>query len=191
MTKGRKVVEESNKRKELTLQILKGIGLAGLVITTLAFPGIAILAKMFEDRSGFRGRRARRAFHDLRRSGSIGTKKSSDGVKIILTDKGKKKLERLELKHLTIPKPQIWDGQWRLVMFDVPEPVSWSRNRIRSILKHLGFISIQKSVFIHPYPCVDVIDFLRSYYRLRSGELYIFESKVLEGEKELRKYFKI
>jgi len=187
----RKKSTDNSRKKEITLEVLKGIGIVGLALSSMVFPGVAILGKLFEEETGYKGRRYRRAFHDLRREGSIRVVRQKQKLKLILTDKGIKRLSKLSIHALNIKKPKSWDGKWRMVMFDVPEQMRWSRNQIRNILKRLRFEAIQKSVFIHPYPCEDTINFLRTYYKLRPGEFYIFEAKVLEGENVLREHFKL
>jgi len=62
---------------------------------------------------------------------------------------------------------------------------------IRSKFRKLGLLRLQKSVFINPHPCEDAIFYIRDYYELEPGELYIFESKVLEGEEKLISFFNL
>ncbi|PIR97679.1 MAG: hypothetical protein COT91_00145 [Candidatus Doudnabacteria bacterium CG10_big_fil_rev_8_21_14_0_10_41_10] len=76
-------------------------------------------------------------------------------------------------------------------MFDIPESSRGARDFIRRKLLGLGFATVHKSIYISPYPCEEAVNFLRNSYSLAPGQLYIFESKVLEGEKVLRKYFKL
>ena len=45
-----------------------------------------------------------------------------------------------------------WDGQWRLVLFDVPEGHNAERERLRRYLREQGFGYLQNSVWITPDP---------------------------------------
>ncbi len=45
-----------------------------------------------------------------------------------------------------------WDGQWRLVLFDVPQSKSAMRERLRRTLHRLRFGWLQNSVWISPDP---------------------------------------
>jgi phenylacetic acid degradation operon negative regulatory protein len=121
----------------------------------------------------------------------VKVEKKKNVVKLILTDKGQRQALRYRISDLKIIKPSRWDGLWRLVMFDVPEHWHSRRDLVRNKLIKLGFLLVQKSVYIHPYPCTEAIDVLREHYKLAPGQLYIFESKVLEGEATLRKHFKL
>src|SRR5207249_465239 len=45
-----------------------------------------------------------------------------------------------------------WDGQWRLVLFDVPTKQNTQRDRLRRYLRDKGFGYLQNSVWINPDP---------------------------------------
>jgi phenylacetic acid degradation operon negative regulatory protein len=47
---------------------------------------------------------------------------------------------------------RLWDGQWRMVLFDLPEVRSADRARLRRFLKHHRFGYLQNSVWITPDP---------------------------------------
>lgn len=45
-----------------------------------------------------------------------------------------------------------WDRQWRLAVYDIQETQKSLRARLRRELKNLGFIYLQKSVWVTPFP---------------------------------------
>lgn len=45
-----------------------------------------------------------------------------------------------------------WDGYWRMVVYDIKESEKKLRSRLRSFLKHIGLLYIQKSVWITAFP---------------------------------------
>ncbi len=47
---------------------------------------------------------------------------------------------------------RLWDGRWRLVLFDVPNSQNAHRNRLRQYLRHKGFGYLQNSVWVTPDP---------------------------------------
>lgn len=55
---------------------------------------------------------------------------------------------------------QDWDGQWRVVVFDIPEKYRDVRDDFRRLLKKLGFALWQRSVWISPF---DVVTELNAY----------------------------
>jgi hypothetical protein len=48
-----------------------------------------------------------------------------------------------------------WDGQWRLVLFDVPTGQNSQRERLRRYLREKGFGYVQNSVWITPDPLTE------------------------------------
>jgi len=104
-----------------------------------------------------------------------------------LTAKGE--LERLVLK-MNVQKQEKWDGRWRMVIFDIPEGSRDRRDQLRALLKRQGFIKLQASVFVNPYPLNrEALDFLK----LSGLMAYIRIAKIEEfdDEKDLKKKFKL
>src|SRR5438093_2504517 len=54
-----------------------------------------------------------------------------------------------------------WDGQWRMVLFDVPTRQNAQRERLRRYLRHKGFGYLQNSVWITPDPLPEERQILR------------------------------
>lgn len=52
-------------------------------------------------------------------------------------------------------KSKIWDGKWRIVVFDIPEIQKKMRNFFRKRLQDIGYRQLQKSVWICPYNIAD------------------------------------
>lgn len=85
---------------------------------------------------------------------------------IELTEKGKRKKLYYDLECLRIPKQELWDGKWRILMFDIPEAKKTAREALRSRLKQLNFVQFQKSVWAYPYFCNNEIDFITEYFSI-------------------------
>ena len=187
----RKRRKDNKKSKEVAKVILQVIGMTVLVTGVIVFPGLAYVAKWVEESVRQSRPRVKKAFYDLQRRKMIRLVEDGPKWKLVLTKKGKDQLKKYQLKDLKIERPAKWDGVWRMVMFDIPESSKYSRDFIRRKLNNLGFVAIQKSVFIHPFPCREIVEFFRNYYRLKPGELYIFEIRLIEGEKTLKKHFKL
>jgi DNA-binding transcriptional regulator PaaX len=116
--------------------------------------------------------------------------KKNGSVEIVLSEKGKRKVLEFNIDNIKINKPIRWDKKWRMVMFDIPEKRRVARNILREKLKEIGFREIQKSVFIHPYPCFDEINFITEYFQLRRFVRF-GEMVSLSNEEELRLKFKL
>lgn len=107
---------------------------------------------------------------------------------LVLTEKGQKKTIAFSTDSLTIKSPLVWDNKWRVVIFDIPESKRTARNALREKLKNLGFYSLQKSVFVHPYDCLDEIEFLIELFQIRPYVRF-FEAIKVMNESELQLHF--
>ena len=108
-----------------------------------------------------------RALYRLKKRKIIQIKQIKGGkVRILLTEKGHVKKLAYDMERMTIPKPKNWDKSWRFLVFDVPEDKRIIRDEFRAGLKRLGFIQFQQSVWIHPYPCEEEVDFLAEFLKV-------------------------
>lgn len=132
----------------------------------------------------------RDCIHEFHYNKLIDFKEQSDSTfKIVLTEKGKKKVIILNnVESLTIKKPAFWDKKWRVVVFDIPESKRTARNALREKLRNLGFYPWQKSVFVHPYSCLNEIEFLVELFQIRPYVRFFEATKVM-NEAELKLHF--
>lgn len=114
-----------------------------------------------------------------------------NGKQIIkITDKGKTKILKNAINNLKIERPAFWNGKWWLVSYDLPIYMHNLRDGIRKYLLNLGFFPIQKSVYIHAYPCKEQIEFLREYFGIRE-HMTIFKIDWIENDKPLKEFFNL
>ena len=119
----------------------------------------------------------------------IGLLKYKNGF-LELTEKGKTKLNLLEMKDWKINKPKKWDGRWRMLIFDIPEKKRPLREKIRSTLFSIGFMRLQDSVWIFPYACEDLVNLLKVDFRVGKDLLYLIVDSI-ENDKNFRKLFNL
>lgn len=105
-----------------------------------------------------------------------------------LTTLGRQQIERVSLGELTIHKPFRWDRRWRMVIFDIEESRQNDRKKIRRLLQRLGFLQLQRSVWIHPYDCEEIIALIKTDMRIGRNVLYII-ADAIEHDRHLRKHF--
>ena len=119
----------------------------------------------------------------------IDYKEDKDGfVKIILTKDGEKKALRFKIDEMEIKKPPKWDGEWRIVIFDIPDRFKKAREALRKKLKDLGFIKLQESVFVFPYECEDEINFITEVFLIRPFVRFM-RVKSFTNEEQIRLKF--
>lgn len=105
-----------------------------------------------------------------------------------LTAKAKKRLEKLSFDEISIPKPKKWDKKWRIIFFDIPEPKKSSRDAFAAKIRLLGFKVLQRSVFVHPFPCREEVTKIAEHYRVSRFVSFI-ETESIDNKPKLIKKF--
>jgi len=112
-------------------------------------------------------------------------------LKITISPKGNKIIRNLMLSDYgQLKKPLKWDGKWRMVMFDIPEDKTKLRNIIRFHLKKIGFVQIQGSVWIYPYPCEEIVTIIKTNFNFDDEVIYITTDS-FDKDLKFKKLFKI
>ncbi len=132
-----------------------------------------------------------RAVREFRDKKFVRVKENANGnVSIFLTEKGRERVLTFDDERMRIEKPSRWDGKWHAVLFDIPEKNKNAREAFRFKLRELGFYRWQKSVFVHPYPCNEQIDFISAFFNVRIYVRYAVMSYIT-NEAELRLHFNL
>lgn len=142
------------------------LGSAGLAGITLKAPnaaqGFALLLKKSTTRPDNYGR----LLVEMKRRGLVHVVNSNDNYTYSLTPAGAYRLQQLMIDDLKIPAPEKWDRHWRMIIFDVPVKQSGRRVSLTQQLQARGFMMLQKSVWVHPFPCFDVVEQIAVHYNL-------------------------
>ncbi|MEK7148479.1 MAG: hypothetical protein AAB770_01035 [Patescibacteria group bacterium] len=130
-----------------------------------------------------------RAIRTLYESKLVSVKDNRDGTStLVLSKEGERLSLTYDIENIGIQTPAQWDGKWRIVMFDIPEPLKRTRETIRMHFKNMGFYEFQKSVFVHPYPCAKEIEYLMEFYQARRFVRFIV-AKEVDNALELKRHF--
>jgi len=108
------------------------------------------------------------------------------GIK--LTQKGRSRVDRVNFASLEISKPKIWDKTWRIIFFDIPESNKNNRDQFSKKIKALGFVRLQRSVWVHAFPCQHEIGLVANHYNVEPYVTYI-ETGHIENETKLKTKF--
>jgi DNA-binding transcriptional regulator PaaX len=106
-----------------------------------------------------------------------------------ITDKGRERLSQSDFDSLNIQQPRNWDGNWRLMIYDIPEKQRVGRRALTAKLSELGFYQLQRSAWLHPFPCRDIIEVITSRYRIDKYISYI-QTPHIDNQKVLIQKFK-
>jgi CRISPR-associated endonuclease Cas2 len=124
----------------------------------------------------------------LKRHGYIQTFVEGKEKYLELTAKGKNFANKLLIKNVNIDRPKKWDGKWRIVIFDVPEDKHNARDFFREKLLDIGFLQVQKSVYIYPFECTEIISFLSKNLFIEKY-VSILISEIIQGEEKILHQF--
>ncbi len=111
------------------------------------------------------------------------------GEKIRLSSKGKKLLQEIEYRTITVPVTS-WKGTWHIVTYDIPDIKKAHRDAFHRRIKELGFVQIQKSVFAMPYECKEIIAILAQQHKVAPYVIYM-HAQDLPMNNKLKKHFGI
>lgn len=169
---------------------LKVLGMAGLSGIAVDAPNsLQGLEKVLEKSPASRADR-NRLFAELKRQGLVHVAAHGDTYHFTLTPAGVHRLQQTIIDELTVQMPQKWDKKWRIVSFDVPVQYSRQRAAFASRLKNMGFSLLQKSMWVHPAPCFDIVEQLAGHYNLMRYCVLMEASKLdeLSTRRLLRHY---
>jgi DNA-binding transcriptional regulator PaaX len=172
--------------QKAVLATLAGVGF--LAVTAMAPNVLQLLRYLPGERTKY-GFRIKTAADRLVAKGQAEWIKREGKTSLRITEKGRKELafEQAKIALLTRKKKR-WDGRWRMVVFDVPEPRRRVRTRLRGIMREIGFARLQDSVWVYPYDCEDLIALLKADLKIGKDVLYAI-ADTIEYDKPLRKQF--
>lgn len=185
------------KYRELSKDILLNLAIAGAIIIAATSPyfflnlGRALLRNKKYIQKELDKRKLKRAIERLQKNRLIILHEENGNFKVELTKKGKRIVKKIQFENLKIKKPEIWDKKWRVIIFDIPDKYKKrARDALREKLKKLDFYPLQKSVWVHPYPCEKEVQFLCELFDITPFVNILVVENILNDIK-LRKYFKL
>lgn len=173
-------------QRDIAKNIVIALGILGFVSLAMMMPGLAKAVPLLKK---VNIARINQEIKRLHKRGLVEIIKRRDGITTIkLTKEGRQKLKRYQIDTLKIEKPQKWDKKWRIIIFDIPVKKNSKRELLRYKMKNLGFYKLQESVFVHPYPCYEIVKYLRDYFEV-STEVEYIEADKLENQDKLLEHF--
>ena len=191
------IINDVGERVSISRAVLTGVAVAGFISVAVLAPNAIQIFKHFKLpaekkklvknvslKYGVQSTIAR-----LEKEGCIIFEKKDATLCARLTKKGEKRLAAYETKSHNIEKRE-WDGKWRVVVFDVAEGRRAARDLLRRNLKSFGFLCLQKSVWVFPYDCEDLISLIKTDQELWENVLYM-EAEKIENSNRLQAYFQL
>ncbi len=174
--------------------VLGAVALAGLLTVAVAAPNaLQLFMPRRQKISRTHTQQVKRNIDSLIRNGLMKRVVDKEGNPALgLTSKGKWEalIRHRTLEVHTKSKKRVWDGKWRLVIFDVPNTKSKIRSELRRAMKLYGFVMIQKSVWAYPYMCDDFVVVLKAHLGV-SDDVFYLTADMMENENALKKEFNL
>lgn len=156
------------------------IAVSGIVAASVVAPGVGVaydqLSKKWQKyKRGDIGRIVRRLY----KQELVQFREHNGVVTIVLSEQGRKKLLRCNYDDLSMQKKR--DGKLRAVLFDIPDKHKNARDAFRKKLLDLGFLQLQESVFITPYPCKRELEFIVHFLQIANYVVLLQLGKIEMG----------
>ena len=174
--------------------LLRSLAVAGVISIAIMAPKMTRLLKELDRPAKNRAqlyRRITQGINRLEQDGLVIVSGEYAKRRVKITEKGRKVMERIEFGEYVIPEPAFWDGKWRVLIFDIREKRRRVRDQLRRLLDGAGFIRVEDSVWVYPYPCDEFISLVRAHLKSGVGEMRSFVAEALESDKSLREHFNL
>ena len=137
--------------------------LGGIALSCVRSPNksLKIVKEVSDEWRDINKQSTNRAIQALYESNLVEQKENNDGtITIVLNEDGKERALTYQVRKIRVSRPNIWDKKWWVVLFDIPEHDRESRDAFRDHLDDMGFLCLQKSVWVYPFNCKNEIDFI-------------------------------
>ena len=170
--------------------ILTVVATTALLSVAMIAPNALQILKIFDKRKQQQQRYViKRKLNLLIEQGFLKFEKTSGGKQYLsITTKGR--MEFLKHQRVIFKKPRVWDKTWRVVIFDIPENKKRPRDIVRFHLKRIGFIQLQKSVWVFPYDCEEMVLLLKTNFKFGKEVLYMKVNSI-ENDRTVRNHFNL
>jgi DNA-binding transcriptional regulator PaaX len=187
--------EESARRERrrgyLQSAILGTVAVAGVLAVAMVAPNVVQLLGGFGSRKRRLAEQSRFALTRLAARGHI-VFEERDGKKFArITPEGQRVLAVQKQKaELAARAGRRWDRRYRVVIFDIPVKRKGLRDRLRRIMRECGFLQIQKSVWLHPHDCEDLVALIKADLHIGKDVVYMIVESI-ENDAAIRRHFSL
>ena len=185
-------IKKRVRKENLQKVLLNSVAAAGMLgVAVLAPNALQVLGQLGLVGQGRHGRNSNlsRSMKRLLENEALKFQATSSGKKYLtITEKGRQQLNILEARDFNLEKPKRWDRKWRVVIFDIGEKQRRIRDQLRITLNKIGFVKLQKSVWVYPYDCEDFMMLLKTNFELGRNLLYLVVDEI-EDDQWLKKIF--
>lgn len=183
--RGKKKKAKAEKRRDVQQTVLSIIAAAGIVALAVAAPNALKLLKYLPKRSYV----VNNAINRLVERGELRRVFRKGKPMLEMTESGRGRLARIAMTHHKATQRE-WDGKWRVVIFDIPESLRGKRDVLRGMLRRIGFLQLQQSVWIYPFSCEEFVQLLKTDLSIRGMVKYLV-CESIEGDTKIGRHFRL
>jgi len=190
MGKLEEVSRKRKKKRDIQNAVLATVAITGLLAFAAVAPNALRLLNYLPNEKYNLKYRTKSVTGRLVAKGLV-TWVERDGKKYLrITPAGRKVFAFEQAKVALKNQKKKWDGRWRMVIFDVPERRRRTRLRLCAVMRDIGFVRLQDSVWVYPYDCEDFIALLKTELKIGKDVLYTIVDTI-EHDKDLRQQFNL
>lgn len=190
---GKLEAEARRERNKRYLQdaVLGTIAVTGILAVAMVAPNVLQILDGFGSRKKRIAEQSKRALTRLEARGHV-VFEERNGMRFArITAEGKRVMEFQKQKaELAARAGKRWDKRYRVVIFDIPIKRKGLRDRLRRVMKECGFLQIQKSVWLHPHDCEELMALIKADLRVGKDVVYMIVENI-ENDGWIRQHFKL
>ncbi|TSA43780.1 CRISPR-associated endonuclease Cas2 [bacterium] len=191
MTDAMKIPIQDKRKMAIQTALLRTLYIGGMLTVAILAPKVMKLIGSPDRAKAKRQELYGRINAARSRLKQRGLVREDDNGRIKLTKQGEAHIERVLMREYEIPEPVLWNGKWHILSFDIHERRRRVRSQLRSLLQGAGFVRLQDSVWVHPYPCDEFVALVRAHLSSGVGELRHITADALESDRALRDHFRL
>lgn len=183
----KKIISENKTAKSVLNATLAIMATGGIITLGAMAPGLLTeinkISRRKRKEKTEKYREIWRNFNLLKKKGNLEfVKEEDDCLFYKFSEKGKAKVRKFIIDELQISAPKEWDKKWRLIIFDIPEKKRSGRVALRKKLNDMGFFQCQKSAWIHPFPCLEEIEFVKDVFNIKPFVKIFLVDEMTDGK---------
>ena len=183
----KKIISENKTAKSALNATLAIMATGGIITLGAMAPGLLMeinkISRRKRRKETEKYREIWRNFNSLKKKENLKfVKEEDDCLFYKFSEKGENKVRKFIIDELRISPPKEWDKKWRLIIFDIPEKKRGGRVAFRKKLNDMGFYQCQKSAWIHPFPCLEEIEFVKDVFNLKPFVKIFLVDEMTDGK---------
>ncbi|MEK7614479.1 MAG: CRISPR-associated endonuclease Cas2 [Patescibacteria group bacterium] len=178
------------RKEHLKKTILASVAAVGVMSIALVAPNALKALRQLGLIKRTRTDSVKRSLDRLLSNGFLVFEKTKKGTFVKITPRGELALDRLCDNPRLIKKPKRWDGKWRMVIYDLKESKKKLRDQLRMTLISFGFVKLQKSIWVYPHDCEDLITLIKADFKIGKEVLYVI-ADTIENDTHLKRVFRL